>query len=164
MRFESIPELEASGFHGFSSIADLRRDKLQHVPREPGVYLVVRAAAEPPEFLARSSAGRRKGRDPSVARECLESRWVAGVLVVYIGKAGSALGKATLRGRLGQYLRSGLGPSNNHWGGRLIWQLGGAEALLLCWKAVPSPRATEADLIQEFVAAHGKKPFANLVR
>lgn len=81
-----------------------------------------------------------------------------------MGKAGDPGRKATLRSRLWQYLRFGEGASIRHWGGRLVWQLADAEALLVAWKELPEelPGEVESKLIACFRQQHGARPFANL--
>jgi hypothetical protein len=56
------------------------------------------------------------------------------------------------------------GRSVRHYGGRLLWQLEDCQALLVAWKVEPYSTAPEYDLLEEFIVAHGKLPFANLKR
>ena len=96
----------------------------------------------------------------------LEAKYIPGSKVVYIGKAGSPKGKATLRGRIRQYLSFGRGKKIGHWGGRLIWQLKHHPDLLICWKPIPNsdPRGEEKSLLERFESEWGRLPFANLSR
>nr|WP_276548750.1 hypothetical protein [Brachybacterium muris] len=153
--------LEAGGFGGFVGFADLHD---AGVPVGPGVYVIVRQCGEAPEFLPSSPAGRFKGKDPSVTRQRLEAEWVAGAEVVYIGKAsGGASGRRGLRKRLNEFRRFGEGEQIGHWGGRLIWQLEESDSLLACWKETDEePARVESEMIQQFVADFGRRPFANL--
>lgn len=124
--------------------------------------MVLRTDTSSPSFLAASTAGRFKGRDPSVTAEALGSAWVDGAEVVYIGKAA---GRGGLKRRLAAYRRHGAGLPAGHWGGRYIWQLADSEALLVAWWSMPEgdPEAAEQDLIDEFKQLHGGAlPFANL--
>ncbi len=148
--------LEADGFTGWTPFAQL---KTTRPPRVPGVYVVLRAASTPVEFLQASIGGWFKGLDPTVAQEILEADWVDGATVVYVGKA------KNLRTRLGQYRRYGEGKPAAHQGGRYIWQLADSSELLVAW--LPSldeaPQILETRLIAAFRAAHsGYRPFANL--
>jgi hypothetical protein len=142
--------LEARGFVGY---LDALSADLGLLPAAPGVYVLL--ARGEPTFLERSLAGQFRG-DPSVSVDRLRAEWVMGAELVYIGKA------TNLRRRVRQYLSHGRGGSGRHWGGRFVWQATFDE-LLLAWRAGPSPRETEKQLIREFVAAHGRRPFANLV-
>jgi len=155
---------KAEGFVGFKSIRELRRTKLSDVPQRRGVYLVVRAATTLPVFLAMSVGGYFKGKNPTVESSLLKEKWVPGAAAVYVGKAG---GKgATLRSRLGQYLKFGDGRPVGHRGGRYIWQIKDCESLLVCWKVTEgeAPEPVERRMLDEFTAAFGRLPFANCRR
>jgi hypothetical protein len=165
--FASVDSLRSAGFTGFVSIRELRECKLQCVPGKPGdigVYLVLRVQTDIPVFLKKSTGGFFKKQDPSVAVDILKANWVRNTLVVYIGKAGTLDGKATLRSRLRQYLSFGAGRAIGHWGGRMIWHLPQSEDLLVCWKRTPNlaPRDVEKQMIRAFTEAFGNRPFANL--
>jgi len=142
MMLDSIENLRAAGFGGFETVHSLRDSRLAAVPASPGVYLVLCVAE--PSFLARSSAGCYKGRDPTVAESALRQAWVHGARVIYIGKASTSL-----RTRLRAYLAHGMGRRAGHWGGRFIWQLGDSAALLVAWRVEldRSPREVERELI-----------------
>ena len=157
---DSIEGLRSAGFSGFESVQSLRESRLAAVPSSPGVYLILCLTAEP-SFLPHSSAGRFKGRDPTVAESALRQAWVDGARVVYIGKASSSL-----RTRLRTYVAHGLGRRAAHWGGRFIWQLAESGNLLVAWRVEPqrSPREVERELIAQFEHRHQRRPFANRVR
>ena len=60
-------------------------------------------------------------------------------------------------------MRFGQGKDVGHKGGRYIWQIPNSENLVVCWKPTQEDsRTVEAELIQQFVAEFGKRPFANL--
>lgn len=151
--------LSARGFVGFVPFAELPRSA---VPTGAGVYVVLRPSASPPVFLARSPAGHRRGRDPSATAAALDSAWVRGATVVYVGKAA---GRRGLGQRLNAYRRQGLGHNAGHGGGGYVWQLADSDTLLVAWRTLTGPPAAagraEAELIAEFAALHGALPFAN---
>ncbi len=164
MDFNNINELEEFGFTGFITITSLWKDK-KIIPKQKGVYLIMNFDFEKPvKYLEIGVGGHFKGKNPNVPTKELEKNYVDNSLVVYIGKAGSPEGKATLFSRLGQYLRFGKGKKVGHWGGRLIWQLANHKDLIICWKPTfdKDPREIEKELIQEYVKKFNKRPFANL--
>jgi len=151
--------LEHAGFQGFVPLLDLDPTL---VPREHGVYVVVREHGARPAYLEESPAGKRI--DLTVPIADLESGWLDGAIVVYIGKAGGK--RAHLRTRLRAYSRSGQGLVDNHRGGRRIWQLADHTQLLVAWLPTPGEDAEEVErgLIGQFVDACGATPFANRTR
>ncbi len=153
-------DLEAAGFTGWRTWAELRSTQFAEIPATPGVYTVHRPKLGEPTFLEESPAGRFKDRDPTVSPATLRENWVSGAGVVYIGKADA------LRTRLRQYARFGAGERVGHWGGRYIWQLADAGELLVAWHEVAwgeSAREYERRLLARFADLHaGRRPFANL--
>ena len=149
--------LRARGFKGFRRFQDLI-DDLPAIPSDPGVYVVVAISSGRPTFLAKSVGGHFKGRDPTVAAEVLDAKWVDGAHTLSIGKANN------LRRRLREYALYGRGRPIGHQGGRYIWQIPESGSLLVAWKATPNedPRAVEIALLAEFRSAYGVAPFANL--
>ena len=163
MDFNSIDELQDAGFTGFQTIRNLWGDH-SCIPRDKGVYLVLNPARNDPDFIHPGAGGFFKGKDPNVSVDELTSNFVDGSVVVYVGKAGSPTGKATLYSRLWQYLRFGQGEDVGHRGGRYIWQLQNHADLQFCWKPTPDddPREIEKQLIASYRDQFGKRPFANL--
>ena len=154
--------LEELGFEGFVPLLGL---DTRLVPRDPGVYCVLRQESEPPQFVDASPAGWFKGKDPSVGLDRLEANWVPGATVVYIGKASlRRSGVSALRKRLDEYRRHGSGEPVGHWGGRFIWQLADAQDLLICWRPSGDADAEdiESEMLKQFAEHHGALPFANL--
>lgn len=154
------------GFRGFVSIAELRAASLRPVPKQPGVYAVLREAEGQPAFMAHNPGGRFKGKDPTLPVDVLRDRWNPNCRVVYLGKAGTRRRIATLRSRLRAYLEFGAGKSVGHWGGRLTWQLPMANQLVVAWATTDpdAARTLEKTLISEVEAAAGSLPLANLRR
>lgn len=152
------------GFTGFTTISELVAN-IDVVPQLPGVYVVMRNNASQPEFLTRGTGGFFKNKNPNVSIDELERNWVGDTSVLYIGKAGSLKGSATLRSRLRQYMQFGQGKAVGHYGGRYIWQLQDAKDLVVCWEVTldDEPRGFEKQMIEEFKNSHnGCRPFANL--
>jgi hypothetical protein len=159
MDFTSITDIQASGFEGMVSIAEMQQSQCRQVPDQPGIYMVIRLPPTEPAFLAASIGGHFKGRNPTLPLESLISQWVSDSPVIYIGRSSQSLQR-----RLRRFMDFGLGKPVGHWGGRCVWQLADSEQFLLAWKATSAREAplAEAKLIQEFKAAYGRRPFANL--
>ena len=174
MKFGSIEDLKKAGFKGFVPVSQLKSDGIHaYGDRQadaeldrPGVYMIVRTDDSEPVFVPEGSGGHFKGKNPNVSVGKLQANWVKDTCVVYIGKAGGRSSKATLRKRIGQYIRFGSGEPVGHWGGRYIWQLEDADNLLFCWRAVKESEDAEeleSELIADFKVQHGGfRPFANL--
>ncbi|MBD5176936.1 MAG: hypothetical protein HDT05_05960 [Bacteroidales bacterium] len=152
-----IDMYKEDGFEGFIQVAQLR-EATSILPEEAGVYIVIRPSDATPQFLEKGTGGFFKGKDPNVSIERLTENYVAASKTLYIGKATS------LRERVRALLRFGAGVAVGHWGGRFLWQLADSDELIVAWKKTPGyvPRDIEAQMIQDFVSIHGKRPFANL--
>ncbi len=159
MQFDTLADIQAAGFTRATPINQLRQSNCRQIPDRPGVYVVLRTAITEPEFLEESVGAHFRGRNPSLPVVSLSQQWVSRTAVIYIGQT-----TISLRDRLRGLLKFGLGTPVGHWGGRCIWQLADAERLCLAWKATSAQDAplVEAQLIQEFKSAYGRRPFANL--
>lgn len=163
MQFDSIDAIRGNGFEGFVRISTLQNTRCVEVPKEPGVYLVVRTDTAEPSFLEESIGGHFKGKNPTVPVSELHKKWVKGAMVLYIGKAGPTPDR-TLRIRLDEYMCFGRGCPIGHSGGKRIWQLCESSGLLVCWKTTPPnvyPLDEESILIHQFENEYDKIPFAN---
>lgn len=158
--------LAACGYVGFEPLLSLRHD---HVPDQPGTYMVMRLKTMPPTILEarRADPPRVRGKVYSAAE--LRDRWrqrgISGP-VLYIGKADNSL-----RTRLRLFKGSGLGTKSNHEGGKSLWWLADAEDLIVAWRPLdvdqrhgfkPAERH-EDELLLAFMRDHGgDMPWANV--
>jgi hypothetical protein len=156
--------LKQDGFTGFRALGDL---EINRIPQKPGIFAVLQPEGFRPQFLARSTAGVFKKKDPTLKADALEAQWVDGADVLYVGKAGpGSKGNRGLRRQIQEFVDFGKGKPPGHWDGRLIWQLGAASQLLIAWKELPVEElnAAEASYHAAFVEEFGHLPFANLVQ
>jgi hypothetical protein len=156
--------LKQDGFTGFRTLADL---EIIRIPQKPGIFAVLSPEGYRPQFLARSTAGVFKKKDPSLRSDALATEWVDGADVLYFGKAGpGSQGNRGLRRQIQEFVDFGKGKPPGHWDGRLIWQLAGAGFLVVAWKELPAGQlaAAEAGYHAGFRAEFGRLPFANLVQ
>lgn len=152
-----IERLKSEGFMEFVSVDQLR-NSCSVIPDEMGVYVVIRLSEEQPHFLTKGTGGFFKGKDPNVPISTLQSKWIDGSSIMYIGKAGDSGSSATLRSRLKQYIHFGEGKNVGHQGGCYIWHLDDAADLVFAWKPLPNgyPSAEERRMIQEYMLAHNR--------
>lgn len=161
--------LKQDGLTGFRAVADL---DINRVPQKPGIFAVLLPDGRAPEgyrpqFLARSTAGVFKKKDPTLKADALEAEWVDGADVLYVGRAGpGSKGNRGLRRQIQEYVDFGKGKPPGHWDGRLVWQLAAANQLVIAWKELPVEQlaGAEAGYHAAFVAEYGRLPFANLVQ
>lgn len=159
----SASDLVGLGFSGFLTFDEILSAR-SAVPDGPGVYSVVAPDRVTPEFLNVSTAGRFKGRNPTVDRDTLSRKWVETSAILYFGKAAQGqTGRRGLRRRLVEYARFGCGDPVGHWGGRYIWQVSGYEQFRVAWMDLKcDPATSKRALMRAFHDEHGKLPFANL--
>lgn len=148
--------VDLSGFDGWLTFAELAS---ANVPRDPGVYVIVRPTDDPPAFRADAPY---RGDAPLPVTD-LEARWVRGERLVYIGMASLGSKRDGLHRRLRQFRRYGEGHAARHAGGRRIFQLADHADLLVAWRVTDDAEArdTERAMIAAFQAHHGVRPFAN---
>lgn len=150
-------DLGESGFIGWMSL--LAADSSPAIPAQAGVYAVAYDAGRPARWANKSCGGWHKGRDPTVTADVLESNWVDGSDIVYIGKTDQSL-----RTRIRAFARFGQGKAVAHWGGRLVWQLPQPERLMIGWRihGRGAAHAEEQKLFRAFYDRYDVLPFANL--
>jgi hypothetical protein len=161
--------LKQDGFNGFRPIAEL---DINRIPQKPGIFAVLRPEGRGlqglrPQFLAKSTAGVFKKKDPTLKVNVLGAEWVDGADVLYIGKAGpGSKGNRGLRRQIQEFVDFGKGKPPGQWDGRLIWQLAAADKLVIAWKELPVEQlaSTEAGYHGAFIAEYGRLPYANLVQ
>ncbi|GAA1863698.1 hypothetical protein GCM10009715_08660 [Paeniglutamicibacter psychrophenolicus] len=156
--------LKDDGFAGFRPIEAL---EINRIPQHQGIFAVLRPAGFEPRFLAKSTAGVFKKKNPSLANAELSAEWVADADVLFIGKAGpGSKGNRGLRRQIQEFVDFGRGRPPGHWDGRLIWQLADAGSLLVAWKELPADALNEAqaNYHAQFQQSYGSLPFANLVQ
>ncbi|NUU33236.1 hypothetical protein [Arthrobacter sp. C9C5] len=166
--------LKQDGFTGFRPLAEL---DINRIPQRPGIFAVLMPEGPAsgsngpgnarPHFLAKSTAGIFKKKDPTLKAEALDVEWVDGADVLYVGKAGpGSKGNRGLRRQIQEFVDFGKGKPPGHWDGRLIWQLAAANKLIIAWKELPVEQldAAEAGYHAAFIADHGRLPYANLVQ
>jgi hypothetical protein len=166
---KSKDALTTEGFEGFKTIEELFLS-FASIPKEKGVYLVLREGGKEPEFFQTGVGGHFKSKDPNIEVNRLKEKWVYGTEILYIGKAGAAYSakssSQTLNRRVSYYMKFGMGKAVGHYGGRYIWQLKDYKNLILCWKTLPEkdadPRDLEKKMLNEFYDTYGTLPFANL--
>ena len=96
--FNCINSIRESGFFGFKKVSDLLANTAS-IPDAIGVYMILYMGENPCEFVENGTGGFFKERDPNVGLSVLREKWVNKTKVIYIGKAGSLEGQATLRSR-----------------------------------------------------------------
>ena len=156
-----VDGINLSGFSQPASISGLHSRRCSEVSTGCGIYVVFRESATRPRFLVKSAAGWFKGKDPSYPPHDVESNWVGGARVVYIGKTASQKG---LRGSIRQLVDFAYGKAVGHRGGRLLWHLQGWKSLQVCWCECDAREADkrETELIRAFRRKHRVRPFANM--
>lgn len=156
--------LKADGFAGFRAFGQL---EINRVPQAPGLFAVLKPAGYEPRFLAKSTAGVFKKKDPSLRQEALAAEWIEDADVLYLGKAGpGSKGNRGLRRQVQEFVDFGKGKPPGHWDGRLIWQLADPQSLVIAWKELPAVEVNlaEARYHADFRELYGRLPFANLVQ
>ncbi len=131
------------------------------IPSASGVYVIVYKQLNRPRFLVKGTGGFFKKKNPNVPIEKLNDKWINFELnedrIVYIGQS------SNLRKRMKLSVRFGKGSPVGKWGGRYIWQIGGANKLEVYFKETDASREKEKQLIRSFKNSHGERlPFANL--
>lgn len=156
--------LKNEGFTGFRPMKAL---EITRIPQRQGIFVILRPEGFEPHYLAKSTAGVFKKKNPSLAVSTVSAEWIEDAEVLYIGKAGvGSQGNRGLRRQIQEFVDFGKAKPPGHWDGRLIWQLANPQNLLIAWKELPveALNASLAKYHAEFVIAHGGLPFANFVQ
>ncbi|RYG23123.1 MAG: hypothetical protein EOO01_44555 [Chitinophagaceae bacterium] len=163
--FQSCKSIEEAGFTGFQTIERLWRDH-SILPDKPGVYVILHPENASVSYMTQGVGGFFKRRNPNIAVEQLQSRWIDDCAVLYIGQAGGNGSTSTIKKRIKQYLDFGKSLPVGHYGGRYIWQLSHHPQLIVACKEIKGAdaRLEEKLLLTEFVNYYGRLPFANINR
>ena len=157
-------EVDSLGIDKMTYVKNLKKS-CDCISEKPGVYFVIGNYADTPEFLVKGSGPEFYVKEGVVKAlnypvEKLERNWVDDTWIMYIGKT-----DGSLRDRLSDYVRFGMGEEVAHRGGRAIWQLPDSDNLVIGWKVIEGPgnaAQKEKDLLEEFKIRHtGHLPFAN---
>lgn len=149
-------EILQAGLRGLFTLPQLQDGQLSTAPEAPGIYTVWRVDPAPPRFARTSTAGRDRGRDPTIAPEVLQARWIPDAALLYAAKT------ANVRTRIRLLVDFASGKPVAHWDGRALWQLADADDLLVAWAASPDPQAALNKLLARFAEQHGRPlPFGN---
>lgn len=152
---------------GFAGFRPLSRLEINRIPQAPGLFAVLKPDGYEPRFLAKSTAGVFKKKDPSLGEAALAAEWIEDADVLYLGKAGpGSKGNRGLRRQIQEFVDFGKGKPPGHWDGRLIWQLADSQSLVIAWKELPAAEVNlaEANYHADFRVQFGGLPFANLVQ
>lgn len=149
---------DPQGFEGFQKISEMVTDNCGRVPARPGIYIIFSPDRDMPQFCA---SFKEFAADPVPARDIteLETNWIKGTGIIYIGKA------TNLHNRLKAYMKWGKGKKSalGHNGGRDIWQLQNVGEMLVAWHVEDKeePKVVENKLLVAFREQFQKYPFAN---
>ena len=80
-------EILQAGLRGLFTLPELQDGQVTTAPDGPGIYTVWRVDPAPPRFARISTAGRDKGRDPTIAPEELQARWVPDAALLYAAQS-----------------------------------------------------------------------------
>ncbi len=138
-------------------VSNQKRASWIDIPKRSGVYIVHFEGMNALSFS--KSTGQAKHSDPVPVKE-LETKWNKLIAcgptdIVYIGKGDS------LRIRIRQLIRFGLGKAHNHGGGRRMWQIKQIDHAKLSSITCDNPRSVEKCLLLQFKEFHGNYPLAN---
>ena len=158
--FERYSDLDLNHFslsELCTRVSNQKRASWIDIPKRPGVYIVHFEGMNALSFT--KSTGQAKHSDPVPVKE-LEIKWDNLIAcgptdIVYIGKGNS------LRKRIRQLVRFGLGKAHNHGGGRRMWQIKQIDHAKLSSIACDNSRSVEECLLLQFKDIHGNYPLAN---
>lgn len=126
------------------------------IPDKPGIYFILAPKDMEIQFLPTA----RNSHAPFYGVNILQEKYALckDREILYIGKAS---GQKGLKQRLRQYMRYGWNEAVNHKGGRAIWQIEGAENLLLSYEICQDADAKEHALLAAYKRDNDSYPLAN---
>ncbi len=138
------------------TLKELYESDCKEVPKDNGIYRVL--VPDGMKIVFRSIA--INVHAPLYPAEVLQEKFskCKNKTVLYIGKAS---GRKGLRQRLKQYMKYGWNEAVNHKGGRAIWQIEGADQLLLQFECCEDADEVEHRLLREYQQENGSYPLAN---
>ena len=140
---------------------ELKNKNWEEIPECSGIYKILVPDNMQIQF-SNQQHGRHVGNANLYSADKLEKKYAmckdGDKKILYIGKAG---GEKGLRQRLRQYINYGVGKSENHKGGRAIWQVRDCWKLLVCYEPCENPSEREHELLIEYKKRNGCYPLAN---
>jgi len=140
--------------------AKSRRANWMNLPKEPGIYVVFWTQADPPTFS--DTSGQAKYAEAGSALT-LQAKWEgitkeAATDILYFGRTGNSL-----KARIRQLVRFGIGKAENHKGGEWLWQVEkiGTANILVQGTPKSEVAAFENWLLDRFYKQHKNHPLAN---
>lgn len=148
-------------FINWNSFEELKNLGFADIPNEKGLYIVKRPQTMNVEFNAHTTAiSEFRGKNMLYDIDSLLSKFeMTDKETLYIGKAGGKVN--LLRQRIRQLVRYGYGLTNNHRGGRAIWQITNNKSLLLSYIKCDTPEKYEKELLEDYFHINGVLPLAN---
>lgn len=151
-------------FFTIFTIAELYTSSCSEVSTENGIYAVI----APEDFEVRftdttTALAWFRGKSLLYPKELLVQKYSAlqQNRLLYIGKAQRKKG---LQKRILEYVKYGFGETNNHRGGRAIWQIKNAEKLMLGYRVTPTPESMETKLLLQYKSKFGEYPPSKLAK
>jgi hypothetical protein len=148
-------------FTCWNSFEELNRIGFKDIPYEKGLYIVRKPQNMKIEFSSSTTAiSIYRGKNMLYDIDILTSKYRnTDQEILYLGKAGGQDNK--LKQRIIQLVRYGYGLTDNHRGGRAIWQISNNKLLLLSFATNEFPEICERKLLKDYLDIYGDLPVAN---